>query len=140
MPITVIKQDGQRESFDRSKLLKGVVRACQKTGISAAQLEAVVDEIESELQQRAVREVDSYEIGELVLQHLRSLSEVAYVRFASVCRQFRGIRDFVETLDDLSQPHEAVTEEVVVTETANEAESPSAYEFKRFKTGSPASL
>ena len=106
VPITVLKQEGQRESFDRSKLLRGIVRACHKTRIPAARLEALVDEIESELQQRAMREVSSYEIGELVLQQLKSLSEVAYVRFASVYRQFQGIRDFVETLDDLSQRSE----------------------------------
>ena len=70
-------------------------------------MEAIVDEIESELQQRTVREVSSLEIGELVLQHLKVLSEVAYVRFASVYRQFKKIKDFVETLDDLSSQTEA---------------------------------
>ncbi|OLP16004.1 transcriptional regulator NrdR [Leptolyngbya sp. 'hensonii'] len=101
VPITVIKRDGKRESFDISKLLRGMVRACEKTGISAPQLENIVDEIEAELQQRAVREVLSTEIGELVLRHLQSLNEVAYVRFASVYRQFRGIRDFAEALSHL---------------------------------------
>lgn len=101
VPVTVIKRDGRRESFDRSKLLRGTVRACEKTGVSQLQLEALVDEIESELQQRAVREVNSNEIGEMVLQRLQSLSEVAYVRFASVYRQFQGIRDFVDTLNHL---------------------------------------
>lgn len=112
VPITVLKQNGERESFDRSKLLRGIVRACQKTGIAAMQLEDIVDEIESELQQRSVREVSSLEIGELVLQQLRSLSEVAYVRFASVYRQFQGIGDFVETLDDLSRRGDTCTQEV----------------------------
>lgn len=106
VPITVLKQNGDRESFDRSKLLRGMVRACQKTGISAMRLEALVDEIESELQQRTVKEVPSLEIGELVLQHLKCVSEVAYVRFASVYRQFQSIGDFVETLDALSPTHE----------------------------------
>jgi transcriptional repressor NrdR len=101
VPITVIKRDEKRESFDRSKLLRGIVRACEKTGLSATQLEVVVDELEAELQQRDVREVTSQEIGDLVLQYLRPLSEVAYVRFASVYRQFKGIRDFVETLNHL---------------------------------------
>jgi transcriptional repressor NrdR len=105
----VIKRDGNRESFDRSKLLRGMIRACEKTGITITQLEALVDEIEAELQQRAVREVASSEIGELVLHHLQGLSEVAYVRFASVYRNFQGIRDFVDTLDHLQnhvkQPH-----------------------------------
>lgn len=101
VPVTVIKRDGQRESFDRSKLLRGMIRACEKTGISQGSLEVLVDEIEAELQQRTVREVCSNEIGELVLEHLRSLSEVAYIRFASVYRKFQGIRDFVETLNHL---------------------------------------
>jgi transcriptional repressor NrdR len=138
VPIVVIKQDGQRESFDRSKLLKGIVRACQKTGIPAARLEEIVDEIESELQQRSVREVSSYEIGELVLQHLRSVSEVAYVRFASVCRQFQGIRDFVETLNR-PQSCEA-GQEATTTETIDGSKQSPSYEFNRFKTGSAAPL
>ena len=101
VPLTVIKRDGKRESFDRSKLLRGMVRACEKTGIPQRRLEVLVDEIEAELQQQSGREVTSNEIGELVLRYLRDESEVAYVRFASVYRQFQGIRDFVETLDHL---------------------------------------
>jgi transcriptional repressor NrdR len=108
VPIVVIKRNGDRESFDRSKLFRGIMRACEKTGISHLQLENLVDEIEAELQQRSTREVSSAEIGELVLQNLRSLNEVAYVRFASVYRQFQGIRDFADTLNHLqnfvSQP------------------------------------
>lgn len=98
VPVTILKRNGDRESFDRSKLLRGVVHACEKTGIDSLQLEALVDDIESELQQSAIREVKSEEIGELVLDRLKSLSEVAYVRFASVYRQFKGIRDFAEAL------------------------------------------
>jgi transcriptional repressor NrdR len=109
VPVTVIKRDGRRESFDPSKLLRGIVRACEKTGIPQGRLEALVDEIEAELQQRSVREVSSNEIGELVLQNLRELSEVAYVRFASVYRQFQGIRDFVETLN-LLRTHAELTQ------------------------------
>lgn len=101
VPLTVIKRDGKRESFDRSKLLRGIVRACEKTGIPQRRLEVLVDEIEAELQQQSGREVTTNEIGELVLRYLRDESEVAYVRFASVYRQFQGIRDFVETLDRL---------------------------------------
>jgi transcriptional repressor NrdR len=97
----VIKRDGQRESFDRSKLLRGIVTACGKTGIPATRLEALVDDIEAELQQRAAREVSSTEVGEAVLKSLKQLSEVAYVRFASVYRKFQGIRDFVEELHAL---------------------------------------
>jgi transcriptional repressor NrdR len=97
----VIKRDGERESFDRSKLLRGIIRACEKIEVPPMQLEAIVDEIEAELQQRALREVHSSEIGELVLQNLRNISEVAYIRFASVYRKFQGIHDFVETLNHL---------------------------------------
>lgn len=100
VPVTVIKRDGKRESFDRSKLLRGIIHACEKTGISQGRLESLVDEIEAELQQQFGREVTSGEIGELVLYYLRDESEVAYVRFASVYRQFQGIREFVETLDN----------------------------------------
>ena len=102
VPITVIKRDSRRESFDRSKLLRGIIRACEKTGIPQIQLESLVDELESTLQQREVREVTSSEIGELVLEKLQYISEVAYVRFASVYRQFQGIRDFIDTLNHLS--------------------------------------
>ncbi len=101
VPVTVIKRNGDRESFDRSKLLRGIVRACEKTGVSAIQTEAVVDEIEAALQQRTVREVSSETLGELVLERLKTLNEVAYVRFASVYRQFQGIRDFADTLSHL---------------------------------------
>jgi len=101
VPITVLKRDGQRESFDRSKLLRGVVRACEKTGVASVQIEALIDDIEAEFQQRAAREVSSAEIGEAVLRSLKSLSEVAYVRFASVYRQFQGICDFIDELNSL---------------------------------------
>ncbi len=107
VPVTVLKRNGDRESFDRSKLLRGVVRACEKTGVAPAQIEALVDEIESLLQQRQNREVTSAEIGELVLGHLQDLSEVAYIRFASVYRQFQGIRDFVDTLERLRRVEES---------------------------------
>lgn len=105
VPIAVIKRNGDRESFDRSKLLRGIVTACEKTGISSHAIETLVDEIESELQGRSLREVTSAEIGEAALARLRTLSEVAYVRFASVYRQFQGISDFVEELDLLQQEH-----------------------------------
>lgn len=101
VPIAVVKRDGSRESFDRSKLLRGIVRACEKTGIPSWRLESIVDEIEAELQQRTERDIASIEIGELVLRYLRCESEVAYIRFASVYRQFQGIRDFVDTLNHL---------------------------------------
>ncbi len=98
VPITVIKHDGKKESFDHSKLLRGMVRACEKTGISHQRLEAIVDEIEAKLQQHPRREVTSQEIGQLVLDYLRQENEVAYIRFASVYGRFQGIKDFVATL------------------------------------------
>lgn len=104
VPITVVKRDGQRESFDRSKVLRGMVTACEKTGIPTTRLQALVDDLEADLQQRAAREVSSAEIGEAVLANLKQLSEVAYVRFASVYRQFQGIRDFVDELNRLKMP------------------------------------
>jgi transcriptional repressor NrdR len=102
VPITVVKRNGARETFNRSKLLHGLLRACEKTGLEPALLENVVDDIEVALQQRSGREVSSNEIGELVLARLRTMSEVAYVRFASVYRQFRSVSDFVATLEGLS--------------------------------------
>lgn len=103
VPITVIKKDGSKESFDRSKLLRGIVRACEKTEIPAQRLDNIVDEIEALLQQSPRRESTSQEIGQLVLGYLRELHEVAYIRFASVYGQFKGIKDFVETLNQLQQ-------------------------------------
>ena len=98
VPITVMKRDGAIESFDRSKLLRGMIRACEKTGVTQIQLESIIDEIEAQLQVRDRHQVSSVEIGEMVLQYLQNVSEVAYVRFASVYRQFRGVRDFAEAL------------------------------------------
>jgi transcriptional repressor NrdR len=103
VPITVVKRDGDREPFDRSKLLRGIVTASGKTGLTALRIEALVDDLEAEFQQRAVREITSTEIGEAVLRNLQNLSEVAYVRFASVYRQFQGVRDFVDELHRLDQ-------------------------------------
>ncbi|MEB3307927.1 MAG: transcriptional regulator NrdR [Cyanobacteriota bacterium] len=103
VPISVLKRDGHRETFNRSKLLHGLLRACEKTGLEPSRLEAVVDDLELQLQQRSGREVSSAEIGELVLQQLSTMSEVAYVRFASVYRQFQGISDFVATLEGLNR-------------------------------------
>lgn len=101
VPITVIKRDGRRESFNRSKLLRGLVTACGKTGVNLEVIEGVVDDIEASFQLRDEREIVSAEIGEAALQQLRGINEVAYVRFASVYRQFQGIDDFVEELHHL---------------------------------------
>jgi transcriptional repressor NrdR len=107
IPILVIKKDGSKESFDRSKILRGIVRACEKTGVVYSSIDRMVEEIEGYLQQRPEKEFNSEEIGKLVLAHLKKESEVAYIRFASVYGQFQGIKDFVEILDEL-QPIEII--------------------------------
>ena len=107
VPITVIKRDLSRESFDRAKLIRGVLRACEKTTVSYQKIEALVDGIEARLQQNSGKEFSSSEIGELVLQSLRYESEVAYIRFASVYRQFQGIKDFIKTLNHLQSENQS---------------------------------
>ena len=106
VPITVIKRNGNREIFNRSKLLHGMNRACEKTGLDTSRLEKMIEALELQLQQRSAREVSSAEIGELVLTQLKDVSEVAYIRFASVYRQFRGIDDFVSTLETMNREQE----------------------------------
>ena len=101
MPLVVIKRDGSRQSFDRVKLINGMVRACEKRPVTLAQLEAIADDIEQELQSHLEREVSTAEIGEMVMSHIRDVDEVAYVRFASVYRSFKDINPFMEELTKL---------------------------------------
>ncbi len=101
VPITVLKRNGSRETFSSSKLLNGISRACEKTSIRSERIELLVEEIELQLQQSSIKEVASSAIGEIVLDQLRGINEVAYVRFASVYRHFHGINDFVATLETL---------------------------------------
>jgi transcriptional repressor NrdR len=96
--LTVVKKDGRREGFDRQKLLSGLRKACEKRPVSLEELEAVADQVERELQNRGSREVPSPAIGEQVMRHLRSIDEVAYVRFASVYLQFKDLDAFNEVL------------------------------------------
>ena len=100
-PITVLKRSGTKELFNRSKLINGLNRACEKTLINSSKIEFIVDEIELQLHQGVRKEVETIEIGELVLTQLKDINEVAYIRFASVYRQFHGISDFVKTLESL---------------------------------------
>jgi len=100
-PITVLKRSGAKELFNRSKIINGLNRACEKTLIHGSKVEFIVDEIELELHQGICKEIKSIEIGEMVLTHLKDINEVAYIRFASVYRQFNGINDFVTTLESL---------------------------------------
>jgi transcriptional repressor NrdR len=97
----VVKKDGRREPFDRGKLLAGIKKACEKRPISIDDIEEIVVAIEKELQERTQREISSVEIGELVMDRLHSLDGVAYVRFASVYRQFRDINEFLKELSGL---------------------------------------
>ncbi|MBE6732605.1 MAG: transcriptional regulator NrdR [Ruminococcaceae bacterium] len=101
LPIIVIKKDRSRETFNRDKLLNGLMRACEKRPVSLPTLEKLIDEIESIIQNSLDREVQSEKIGELVMEKLKSIDEVAYVRFASVYRQFKDINTFMDELNKL---------------------------------------
>ena len=108
MPLIVIKRDGSRQSFDRVKLINGMVRACEKRPVSLYQLETIADNIEQDLQGRIDREIDSVAIGEMVMRELKEIDEVAYVRFASVYRSFKDINTFMEELSKLlTEPEKA---------------------------------
>lgn len=100
-PLMIIKKDGRREPFDRHKLLAGLVKACEKRPVSMDDLEGLVDELERELSQQFEREVPSREIGERVMKKLHALDPVAYVRFASVYREFKDVEQFMRELKDL---------------------------------------
>ena len=101
LPLIVIKRDGSRQKFDKQKLITGMLRACEKRPVPIAGLQAVADEIEQELQNSLEREIKTTDVGEMVMSKLKSLDEVAYVRFASVYRQFRDINTFMEELNKL---------------------------------------
>ncbi len=101
VPIIVVKKDKSRQAFDRVKLFNGMLRACEKRPVSIEQIDKVVSEIEAELQNSLDREVTSVRIGELVMDKLKELDEVAYVRFASVYRQFKDINTFMDELHKL---------------------------------------
>lgn len=101
LPMVVVKKDGSRQSFDRGKVLGGMIRACEKRPVPLARLEKVSAEIEQELQNAMEREVSTEVIGERVMENLRAIDQVAYVRFASVYRQFQDIDSFMEELSKL---------------------------------------
>ena len=101
LPMVVIKKDGSRQSFDRSKVLRGMIRDCEKRPVSFDELERISEEIEQNLQNSLEREVSTEAIGEQVMDKLRSVDEVAYVRFASVYRQFKDIDTFMHELNKL---------------------------------------
>ena len=101
LPMVVIKKDGSRQSFDRQKVLRGMIRACEKRPVTLAELERIADEIEQELQNSMEREIRTEAIGEKVMDRLRKVDQVAYVRFASVYRQFKDIDTFMAELNKL---------------------------------------
>jgi transcriptional repressor NrdR len=103
LQLQVVKRDERREPFDRQKLMRGLETACRKRPIAAARLEAIVEEIETALQESGEREIPSQKIGVLVMQRLRDLDEVAYVRFASVYRRFEDVDAFVRELHQLRE-------------------------------------
>ena len=101
MILMVIKKYGSRQAFDRNKLLNGIIRACEKRPVSIADMEKIVDDIERGLNNMMEKEIDSNFIGELVMERLKDLDEVAYVRFASVYRQFTDVNTFVQEVERL---------------------------------------
>ncbi len=101
VPLIVVKKEGTREEFSREKLMRGLIRACEKRPVAVDELETIAMEIERELRNRGVSEVNSKEIGEMVMDRLAHIDEVAYVRFASVYRQFKDINVFLDELKDL---------------------------------------
>jgi len=101
IPLMIVKKDGRREIFDRSKLLRGLIKACEKRPTTLAMMEKLVDEVEKELRNTMDQEITSQQIGELVMEKLRLVDEVAYVRFASVYRQFTDAHKFIQEIEKL---------------------------------------
>ena len=101
LPMVVVKKDGSRQSFDRRKVLGGMIRACEKRPVPLAELEKIAEEIEQDLQNSMEREIRTEAIGEKVMERLRKVDQVAYVRFASVYRQFKDINTFLDELNKL---------------------------------------
>ena len=106
IPYMVVKKDGTRERFERQKLIGGLLKACEKRPVSVAQVEAIADKLEGMLQDRPEKEMPTAEVGAFVMQELKRLDKVAYVRFASVYRQFRDIGEFMNELKDLLNARE----------------------------------
>ncbi len=101
LPLVVVKRDGSRQTFDKIKVMNGMLRACEKRPVSLQSLEKIADEIEQELQNSLEREVTTSEIGEMVMERIKDVDEVAYVRFASVYRQFKDVKTFFDELTKL---------------------------------------
>ena len=101
LPLVVVKRDGSRQTFDKNKLIRSMLKACEKRSVALEELEQIANEIEQELQNALEREIPTSEVGELVMKRLQVLDEVAYVRFASVYRQFKDLNTFMEELTRL---------------------------------------
>jgi transcriptional repressor NrdR len=110
-PLIVIKKDGRREPFNRQKVLTGLLKACEKRPVPYATLEKMVDQVERDLRNRMEQEVRSSVVGEMIMEGLKDLDEVAYVRFASVYRQFKDLGIFMQELQDLLQKRTQKTED-----------------------------
>ncbi|MGO1580004.1 MAG: transcriptional regulator NrdR [Peptoniphilaceae bacterium] len=100
-PIIVVKKDGNREIFDRNKIVNGIIRSCEKRPVSLEEIEKSVDNIEKQVQNSLQKEISSSDIGDLVMRELKDLDEVAYVRFASVYRQFKDVQSFFDELEEI---------------------------------------
>jgi len=101
VPVMIVKKDNRREAFDREKVMRGIQKACEKRAISVNQIEQIVDEIEQDLRESRDREVLSKVVGEKIMNALKNLDDVAYVRFASVYREFKDVTDFIQELESL---------------------------------------
>ncbi|UCH12867.1 MAG: transcriptional repressor NrdR [Candidatus Omnitrophota bacterium] len=101
IPLMVIKKNGQRQPFDRNKITAGLLKACEKRPISAQRIESILDTVEKSLLRRHNKEVTSWQIGELIMKKLHSVDQVAYVRFASVYREFKDVGEFMKELKDI---------------------------------------
>jgi len=103
IPITVIKKDGSKQLFDRNKLLAGIMKACDKRSVTTEQMEALVSDVEMEMQNSLNTEFSSRHIGVMVMERLKALDEVAYIRFASVHREFRDLHTFMQALEEMTK-------------------------------------
>ena len=116
IPVLVVKRDGARQTFDTEKIRRGIIKACEKRPLTAEQVNSAVDRIENQIYNTLLQEISSKQIGELVMLELKNIDEVAYVRFASVYRDFRDVTTFVEFIGDLER---IIKEEKVVPKDEN---------------------
>jgi len=123
IPLRIIKKDGSRVPFDRNKIMNGVLKACEKTSVAVGELERVVQEIEEEINEHGYNEVESRHVGEMVMSRLRELNHIAYVRFASVYREFRDISQFYDELQPLKEEQKPAEEADEKEDARDEAAS-----------------